>query len=104
MVEPNPQDTTEVGACLWVPWEEIMTHDCNYGLKLIKEKLRKHNSQLFRRLRELKPRAIGFVSKKPCKKQEKPVSDETDVGTDESSSDERCTTVSGSDSSSVDVP
>lgn len=58
-LEPSPQDNTEIGDSKWVTWDDIMSTDCNRGLRLIRDKLKKADSNLMERLRSLKPRPIG---------------------------------------------
>lgn len=64
-LEPSPQDNTEIGDSRWVTWEDIMTTDCNRGLRLIRDKIQKKGSELMKRLQGLKTRKIGKTRNKP---------------------------------------
>jgi ADP-ribose pyrophosphatase YjhB (NUDIX family) len=68
MPKPKPQDTTEIGEARWIPWDDIFIHDCNRGLRLIRDKLRK-NDTLMTKLQGLSPRALGIVANKQQPKQ-----------------------------------
>lgn len=64
-IPPTPHDCTEIGDSRWVTWDDIMSTDCNRGLRLIRDKLKKKESKLMTQLRELKPRKIGKCFIKP---------------------------------------
>lgn len=57
-ITPSPQDDTEIAESRWVYWEDIMKTDCNRGLRLLRDKLRKKDNALMTRLMKLKPRKI----------------------------------------------
>jgi 8-oxo-dGTP pyrophosphatase MutT (NUDIX family) len=68
-LKPVPQDNTEIGESKWVTWDELMKTDCNRGLRLIRDKLKKKPSSLMKTLEELKPRKISLCNMKPRIKQ-----------------------------------
>lgn len=68
MPTPKPQDMTEIGEARWISWDDIFIHDCNRGLRLVREKLRK-NDTLMTRLQNLSPRALGVAANKHPQKQ-----------------------------------
>lgn len=71
-LDPKPQDNTEIGDSRWVTWNDIMTTDCNRGLRLIRDKIRNVKSPLLKTLQELKPRKIRLNHRKPRIRQEDP--------------------------------
>jgi ADP-ribose pyrophosphatase YjhB (NUDIX family) len=69
-LNPTPQDNTEIGDSRWVTWDEMMSTDCNRGLRLIRDKIKNPKSSLMDNLKALKPRKIGLCNMKPRIKQE----------------------------------
>ena len=69
-LSPIPQDNTEIGDSRWVEWGDVMSTDCNRGLRLIRDKINNSKSSLLKNLQSLKPRKIGLCRMKPSIKQE----------------------------------
>lgn len=65
---PLPQDNTEIGDARWVPWDSIIHTDCNRGLRLIRDKIKRGN-HFMKRMRDLTPRSVGIVRNKKIQKQ-----------------------------------
>lgn len=86
-LNPTPQDNTEIGESRWVTWDDIMTTDCNRGLRLIRDKIKNPKSSLLENLKALKPRKIGVCNIKPCIKQK--LTYEKDMGNIETTNVEK---------------
>lgn len=69
-LSPIPQDNTEIGDSRWVDWADVMSTDCNRGLRLIRDKIKNPKSSLLKNLQSLKPRKIGVCRIKTDIKQE----------------------------------
>lgn len=82
-MDPKPQDSTEIGDSRWVKWDDVMTTDCNRGLRLIRNKITNPKCSLLNSLKELKPRKIGVSNMKPRVKQEPPYA--SNLGNDDPS-------------------
>lgn len=68
-LDPVPQDNTEIGESHWAEWADVMSTDCNRGLRLIRDKIKNPKSSLLENLESLKPRKIGLCRTKPRIKQ-----------------------------------
>lgn len=68
MPKPTPQDETEIKNAIWVPWESVMSTDCNRGLRLIRDKIRNGN-HFMKRMKTLVARSVGVIRNKKIQKQ-----------------------------------
>jgi ADP-ribose pyrophosphatase YjhB (NUDIX family) len=74
MPHPRPQDNTEIGDARWIEWKELFCTDCNRGLRLVRDKIRKGN-HFMKRMRDLVPRSVGIIRNKP-----KQIQNEAELG------------------------